>query len=155
LNRVREMCLGAYAHQDLPFEKLVQELRPERYLNHQPLFQVVFALQNAPAKPLTLPGLKLSPFSAGGPSPFDLTVFVAERNKALTVTLRYCTKLFPPTMIKRLCEDYETILKNVVSQSDAKLNKLHETLDKVNREQWDLKATELKEVSLRKLKRRR
>ena len=61
LHRVREMALEAYAHQDLPFEKLVEELRPDRDLSRSPLFQVMFVFQNAPARELSFKGLNVSP----------------------------------------------------------------------------------------------
>ena len=79
LQRVREVALGAYAHQDLPFEKLVEELQPERDLSRQPLFQVGFVLQNTPLPRLELPGLRIAPLEIdNGTSKFDLTLMLRE-----------------------------------------------------------------------------
>src|SRR2546425_12822323 len=79
LRRVREVALQAYAHQDLPFEKLVEELRPERDRSHSPLFQVMFILQNAPREPFELPGLTVSPLTVdSGTAKFDLTLSLTE-----------------------------------------------------------------------------
>ena len=79
LRRVRETALGAYAHQDLPFEKLVEELQPERDMSRSPLFQVMFVLQNAPGEALELEGLSLSGVeSAGETAKFELMLALAE-----------------------------------------------------------------------------
>jgi non-ribosomal peptide synthetase component F len=82
---VKEVALGAYAHQDLPFEKLVEELHPERHLNQNPLFQVVFALQNAPMEALELPGVILSPlqFVDTGTTRFDLEFICGSESKTM------------------------------------------------------------------------
>ena len=85
VQRVREVALGAYAHQELPFEKLVDELQVERSLSHAPLFQVLFALQNTSQELLELPGLSLSAAGeASGVAKFDLTVNVSESGDAIS-----------------------------------------------------------------------
>src|SRR4029453_3045943 len=79
LRRVREVCLGAYAHQDVPFEKLVDALQPERDLSHTPIFQVMLALQNVPFEPIELEGVSFSPMPLEtATSKFDLTVTLGQ-----------------------------------------------------------------------------
>ena len=94
LARVREMALGAYAHQDLPFEKLVEELQPERSLSHSPLFQVMFVLQNAPSTALTFEGLSVSPVRIEAETAkFDLTLSMSETEEGFRGSLEYSTDL--------------------------------------------------------------
>ncbi|MGF2040617.1 MAG: condensation domain-containing protein, partial [Nostoc sp. CmiVER01] len=95
LTQVREVALEAYAHQDLPFELLVEKLQPQRSLSHTPLFQVMFVLQNAPMSEFELPGLNLSvAVSDSSTAKFDLTLFVEEVNSGLKATFEYNTDLF-------------------------------------------------------------
>jgi non-ribosomal peptide synthetase component F len=125
LHRVREVCLEAYAHQDLPFEKLVEELQPERSLSYAPLFQVVFALQNAPAKDLSLPELTLSTVVAEiGTAKFDLVFNLQESNKRLVGSMEYSTDLFNAETIRRMLDHFTTLLRNVVEQPNARLDEL-------------------------------
>jgi len=109
LKRVRETALEAYAHQDLPFEKLVAELRPERHLSYSPLFQVLFAVQNVPKHSFQLPDLELHDSRrAGLTSKFDLSLYVGE-DDGLRLTFEYNTDLFARRQFKvwllscRLC----------------------------------------------------
>jgi Condensation domain len=126
LRRVRETCLGAYANQDLPFEQLVQELRPERILTRQPLFQTMFVLQNAPGSPLNvpadrqkLPGLGLRPFNTASiKSPFDLVMQVTEQSGSFYMTMWYDTDVFTSNRIKQVGEDFEALLQGIVAQPD-------------------------------------
>src|SRR5581483_149401 len=100
LGRVREVALGAYAHQDLPFEKLVEELRPERSLSYSPLFQVLFAVQNAPTQELKLAGLTLEGIPVQGDgSKFDLALFLTEATDAMYGRLEYNTDLFDESTV--------------------------------------------------------
>ncbi len=125
LTRVREVALGAYAHQDLPFEKLVEELQPERDLNRNPLFQVVFALQNAPVEALALPGLTLSPLNIDpGTARFDLEFQLLECLGSLGVVVTYSTDLFEPTTITRMLENFQALLESIVVHPDQRLANL-------------------------------
>ena len=94
LGRVREVLLGAYAHQDLPFEKLVEELQPERNLSHAPLFQVLFVLQNAPTSAIELPGLIVSPVPVDkSTAKFDLILTLVEGTDGLRATVECRTSI--------------------------------------------------------------
>jgi hypothetical protein len=115
LGRVKEATIGAYAHQDLPFEKLVEELQPVRDLSHQPLFQTVFALQNFPRERLELPGLELS--RVGGEqvtAKFDLALHMFETPSGLEGSIEYATDLFERSTIERVVEDFEALLSGIV-----------------------------------------
>ena len=125
LGRVRETTIGAYVHQDMPFEKLVEELQPERSLSHAPLFQVAFGVHNAPIQTLTLPGLELSPmdfdFDVGR---FDLTLWMLEHKNQLSGIWYYNTDLFEAATIKRMQGHFETMLQNVLAQPDTPLSEI-------------------------------
>ncbi len=116
LERVREVTLGAYGHQDLPFEKLVEELRPERNLSHNPLFQVVFVLQNAPVDELRLPGLTLRPLAIErGTARFDLTLNVWEAGAELDGVLEYNSDLYDAATVRRMIGHYAVLLAGIVA----------------------------------------
>jgi len=116
LGRVREGLMGALAHQDVPFEKLVEELDPRRDLSHHPLFQVVFILQNAPMPPLVLPNLTLETVEIdNGTAKFDLTMFLMDEADGLSGWVEYNTDLFDADTIRRLRAHYETLLESIVA----------------------------------------
>ncbi|HEX8145822.1 MAG TPA: amino acid adenylation domain-containing protein, partial [Pyrinomonadaceae bacterium] len=118
LRRTREAALGAYAHQELPFELLVERLQPERDLSRTPLFQVAFAMQNADAGSLELEGLKLKPLSVENhTSKFDLGLHMAESGRVLTGTVEYSTDLFDASTIERLVGHYRELLEAVVADA--------------------------------------
>src|SRR5215213_7250140 len=125
LRRVRETCLGAYAHQEVPFEKLVEELQPERSLSHSPVFQVIFALQNVPAETLELPGLKLSTIEGeSGTAKFDLILHMSESDAAVEGTLGYSTDLFDAATVRRMLAHYANLLESIVGNPDARVSDL-------------------------------
>ncbi len=125
LARVRQTTLEAFAHQDLPFERLVEELRPERRLAANPLFQVSFVLQNAPAGAMELPGLSLSSFElAVTTTRFDLELYAWEVDGSLATALYYNTELFDPSTLHRLAAHLERLLAGVVASPDRRLSEL-------------------------------
>jgi amino acid adenylation domain-containing protein len=127
LAHAREIALGAYAHQDLPFEMLMQTLRPDRAPSHSSLFQVMFILQNHPLKIPSIAGLAVGPFvnlSDNGTSKFDLTLTMMEGPDGLTAAVEYNTDLFEEATILRLLGHYQTLLEAVVADPDLKLSRL-------------------------------
>jgi non-ribosomal peptide synthetase component F len=124
VKRVREVCLGAYAHQDVPFEKLVEELQPERDLSRSPLFQVKLSLQNLPAVAgaSTISELQMS--DAGGESEtakYDLTLSMTETGADLYAMMEYNTDLFETETIERMCRHYERLVTELAADPQQKI----------------------------------
>ncbi|MEH1775235.1 amino acid adenylation domain-containing protein [Nostoc sp.] len=125
LNRVREVCVGAYAHADIPFEQLVEELQPDRNLSHMPLFQVMFAWQEDTQKELTLPGLTLNWLPTHGQTAkFDLTLHIVNAEPELRGCLEYDIDLFNAETITRIVEHFCTLLEGIVANPQARLSDL-------------------------------
>ncbi|WP_415835441.1 amino acid adenylation domain-containing protein, partial [Corallococcus soli] len=123
LRQVKQSTLAAYEHQDVPFEKLVEALQPQRDLSRSPLFQVIFALQNAPAGSLELPGLRLAlqdPDTAT--AKFDLDFNLQETPEGLTGTIGYSTDLFDTATIARMMEHHAVLLGALCAEPDAPLS---------------------------------
>ncbi len=133
LGRVRESVLGAYAHQDVPFERVVEELQPARSLSHSPLFQVMLVLHNEPREVLELAGLRLSSQPQDGVSAkFDLTLLASEREGRLVLGLAYNTDLFTEATAARMIGHFERLLAEAVANPDGKVG-LHEILTTAER----------------------
>jgi amino acid adenylation domain-containing protein len=126
LQRVREVCLGAYAHAELPLEKLVEELQPERSLSHSPLFQVMFALQNTPDNEAQqMPGLEVRPVETGvTTAAFDLTLNVEEEAENIHGRLRYNTDLFDAGTIRRMAARYLLVLEAAADSLDRPITEV-------------------------------
>jgi len=125
LSRVREVALGAYAHQDLPFEKLVEELQPQRHLSHSPLFQVSFVLQSTLMPTLESSGLTLNFQEVDtGTAKFDLTLFLEDTNQGLVGTMEYNTDLFHASTITRMLGYFSNLLEGIVANPNQCLSDL-------------------------------
>ncbi|TCP59321.1 amino acid adenylation domain-containing protein [Tumebacillus sp. BK434] len=125
LARVRDTAVAAYAHQDLPFEKLVEELQPERNRSVSPLFQVMFALQKAPFERLSFPGLTLTPVDVdAGTAKFDLTLFVAEDAGRLSAALEYNADLFDRETVERMAAHWQLLLQELVQEPQRSVSRV-------------------------------
>ncbi len=126
LGRVRQAALEAYAHQDLPFERLVEELRPERHLSVNPLFQVVCAMQNAPIGTMDLPGLSFSALDFDVENAlFDLELNVWEQeDDGLLAIFTHSADLFDPTTVRRIAGYLEALLRDAVADPERPLSAL-------------------------------
>ncbi|MEM9216705.1 MAG: amino acid adenylation domain-containing protein [Cyanobacteria bacterium P01_F01_bin.150] len=125
LAQVRQTALNAHAHQDLPFEQLVEALQPERSLSHTPIFQVMFALQNAPMAPLNLPGIRFEWLQMeSGRAKFDLFLSLEERNNELIGYWEYSQDLFDAATIQRAVGHFETLLGAIAANPNQSVAEL-------------------------------
>jgi amino acid adenylation domain-containing protein len=127
LHRVRETALGAYAHQDVPFEQIVEELQPERDLSRNPLFQVLFQFLNAAPGELMLPGIKSESLSAAdllGTTKVDLELTIVETTDGLEGSFEYATDLFDASTITRMVGHFQTLLGAVIADPDRPISAL-------------------------------
>jgi amino acid adenylation domain-containing protein len=135
LKRVRKTALEAYTHQDVPFEMLVEELQPERDMSRTPLFQVAFALQNAPVSPTELPDLTLTPLGADtGTAKFDLTLTLTEMGDELRGALEYNTDLFNRSTVRRMAGHFRSLLEGAVADPDQLIRELPLLREKEHRQ---------------------
>jgi amino acid adenylation domain-containing protein len=127
LKCVRETCLGAYEHRDMPFDRLVAALNPERHLSYNPLFQVFFNLLNIdtlPTKPIDLPGLRVevpTPFQVA--AKFDLALYAQEREDAIQLDLIYNANLFAPARMHLLLEQFSSLAMQVVEHPEHPISR--------------------------------
>ncbi|HEY6930345.1 MAG TPA: amino acid adenylation domain-containing protein, partial [Thermoanaerobaculia bacterium] len=125
LRTVRETSLEDYAHQDIPFEKLIEELRPERTTSYPPIFQVLFALQSGPRTDLSLPGLAVTPLRADpGRTKFDLALSFRETGNGLEGTISFSTDLFDVETVRTMATHFVTLAASVVQDPDQSVGDL-------------------------------
>ncbi|MCI5131178.1 MAG: amino acid adenylation domain-containing protein, partial [Candidatus Electrothrix sp. EH2] len=125
LQKTRRTCLDAYAHQDIPFEMLVEQLQPTRSLSHHPLFQVMMVLQNNEAVRPELPGLDIKPLQSEYPiAKFDLTLNLTEQDGKFDCVWEYATDLFEEETIRRMASHFEVLLTAAVAQPEQPVGRL-------------------------------
>jgi non-ribosomal peptide synthetase component F len=147
LRRTRQAAFGAYAHQDLPFDKLVAEILPGRDLSRMPLVQVVFNFQNAGKTPPRVADLTLDFVDTGSPSAtFDLTLHVEDTPQGITGELLYSTDLFDAATMARLLAHYEMLLASAAARPDLRLSELKQILSEDDAQQQLRRQQEFKQT---------
>jgi acyl carrier protein len=150
LRRMKDVTLGAYAHQEMPFDKIVEELQPERSLSHNPLVQVLFVMQNTPRSTKTLSGFRFGSFDIGVThSKFDLAVFMVEHGEQLLGSWLYSTDLFEASTIRRIAGHYETLLRSILEQPSTRISAL-EIMSESEKQQRGDKMLERRKSQLKK-----
>jgi amino acid adenylation domain-containing protein len=135
LQRVRETALDAYAHQDLPFEYLVEKLHPQRTLSHSPLVQVMFVIVNASETELKLPNVKVTPLNSDfSTAKFDLTFYLYDLGEEIAGAIEYNTDLFNPDRIDRMAAHFCTLLRSIVANPDRPISDLALLTENENRQ---------------------
>ena len=153
LAQARETALGAYAYQDLPFDKLVEALRPERNLKYSPLFQVKFVYQNAPLPAPKLPGLELSAVMFPSQvTKFDWTLFLHPSDQGVVGWMEYNTDLFDGSTVARVLRQFKILLANIVRQPVAPVSALLQGIEEEERKRRDLERRELDASNFSRLK---
>ncbi|MFN6501591.1 MAG: amino acid adenylation domain-containing protein [Nostoc sp. DedQUE01] len=155
LHRVRQVTLDAYAHQDLPFEMLVEKLQPERDLSRNPFYEVMFVLQNTPTSVQEVSGLTLHTLEFdSGTSQLDIFLSMFESQEGLTGCLEYNTDIFDATTISQFIKNYQTLLENIVANPEQHIYDLS-LLTPVEEEQllfkFNQSSAEYKNLSLDQL----
>ncbi|TMC13985.1 MAG: hypothetical protein E6J34_24135, partial [Chloroflexi bacterium] len=152
MQRVRKVSLEAYAHQDLPFERLVEALNPERNLSYTPLFQVKFILQNVPAQKSTLDALTVRPLALGqATAKFDILLSMSESSDGLFLSLEYRTDLFNAETMKQFLRQFEYVMYQIVALPEIPLERIRQALAAANREAEGRREQDLQQMSLQKL----
>jgi amino acid adenylation domain-containing protein len=125
LREAREVVLGGFTHQDLPFEKLVEQLSPERRVNHAPIAQVMFVVQSATDQGATFPGLEVEPIrTERGTAKFDLTFFATEVPGGLRLSVEYCSDLFDESTAQRFLDQFRALLESTLADPDCPVSRL-------------------------------
>jgi natural product biosynthesis luciferase-like monooxygenase protein/amino acid adenylation domain-containing protein len=152
LRHIREVTLGAFAHQDFPFDRLVEALNPTRDLSRTPLFQVKFVLQNAPIPLDALSNMVVQPVEVErGTSKFDLLLNLSENTQNLFGWLEYSTDIFEADRIKLFIRQFEAILDSIVLDKEVQLDTLKSVLSAIEQEEQQIREQQLQQASLQKL----